>query len=160
VVKTGGWNFLSYDALRLEIQIVENNCTRKKFKILQCQDTGWSQCKDEKLIVGRWRTQNIGGLTRGTGIQKLSVKQEKDRGGELTERLSGVLLENLIVAYLLKKSLTVYGTRRIIAVFTKPATGSYPGPDESNSHHNTLVLHDNINIMLPYTTRCPFKFSD
>jgi hypothetical protein len=77
LVKTAGWNFLGYDALRLQILITENNCTRKKVKKLQCQNNGWSKCEDNKLTADNFTTENIGELILGRGIKKVSVKQEK-----------------------------------------------------------------------------------
>jgi hypothetical protein len=43
----------------------------------------------------------------------------------LLSPLSRVLLERLIVAWKVKKSIAVYGTRRLVAMFTKARTGPW-----------------------------------
>jgi hypothetical protein len=52
------------------------------------------------------------------------------------------LIENSMVAQLVKKFPAFYGTRRFTTMFTRTVTGPYPGPDESNPHFHTLFLSD------------------
>jgi hypothetical protein len=50
------------------------------------------------------------------------------------------LLEKLTVDKLVKTFPAFYGTRRFIAVITKPATGPYPETDESSPQLPNLFL--------------------
>jgi hypothetical protein len=51
-----------------------------------------------------------------------------------------------------------YGTRRFIAVFTKPATGSHSGPDEYNPHFKTQFSWDTDKIILLQTQTITINF--
>jgi hypothetical protein len=51
------------------------------------------------------------------------------------------LLDKPTVAQLLKSFQVFYETRRIITAFTRePATGTYPGPDQSSSQHPIIFI--------------------
>jgi hypothetical protein len=67
----------------------------------------------------------------------------------------------MIVARLVKKSPAVYGTRRLITVFTKaPHTPSCPNSEPMNSVHNIKpsVLKLYFNMTFPSTPRSPSCF--
>jgi hypothetical protein len=56
-----------------------------------------------------------------------------------------VLFEKVIVTHLVKKLPVFYRTQRLIAVFTKPATGLCPEP------------HDRVNILTKYDFKVHFN---
>jgi hypothetical protein len=58
----------------------------------------------------------------------------------LIQSRSWALLEKLPIVPPLKKFPAFYGTRSFITVFTRPSTGPYPEPDQSNPYHPILSL--------------------
>jgi hypothetical protein len=52
---------------------------------------------------------------------------------------SRAFLEKLIVTELVKKFPSLYGPRKFITVFTRPAGVHYPEPDETNPHRVPLI---------------------